>query len=379
MFSNRLLSYLLLIGFMSFLTPYLVLGQKKTKTTTVKEATKELDTRAIRTHTNEIFTRMAGNIEELADGIFVKTNDIEIANRALIWKISAVGAAQHAFFDTDPIIALLDAYGFAIQQEEFFTSGNGKSLFGPHQPEVVAFASELHFDLKTNIEDICSEHNYECNVIETIELWAKENPVESLYFNRHSVIESMADVIGPFKTGLGKSVVELTESIQDMSSRMNIYSQFLPKQIRWEMQLVIVQLEMKQLLDTAMSTMTQINELSDIMPGKMDSLLAVSMLEMHLITEIAMNSISEERLAMQDWASVITDTMTGLMLNESSHWESIINQQRELAFSGAGEMVKASTEPMQEIIDHAFWRGLQLLIIAIILATVAYMLVRKFR
>lgn len=379
MFSNRRSSYLLMIGFIFLLTPHFTLAQSKKKTPTVKEATKELDTRAIRTHTNEIFTRMAGNVEELADAIFVSTNDIVIANRALLWKINAIGAAQHAFFDNDPIIALLDAYGFAIQQEEFFTTGNGKEIFGAYQPEVVAFATKLHLELKTNIENLCGEHNYQCDVIVTIDSWAKENPVESMYFNRHSVIEYMADVVGPFKSGIGKSVVEMTESLQDMSSRMNIYSQILPKQMRWEMQLVIAQLEMKQLLDTAMNTMVQINEISSIMPGKMDSLLAISMAEMHLITETAMNSMSGERLAMQDWASVLTDTMTGLMLNESSNWEHIINQQRELAFSGADEMMKASTEPMQEIIDHAFWRGLQLLLIAIILATAAYLLIRKIK
>lgn len=378
MIASRPLSSLLLIGFMFLFTPYLGFGQK-TKTPTVKEATKELDTRAIRTHTNEIFVRMAGNIEELADDIFKDTDDMVVANNALIWKVNAVGAAQHAFFDNDPIIALLDAYGFAHQQNDFFLTGNGRSLFGLRQQEVVAFATGLQIEIKTLIENICAEHSYECTVIDTIDVWAKKSPIESLYFNRHSVIETMADVVGPFKTGLGKSVVEMTESILDMSSRMNIYSQILPKQMRWEMQLVIVQLEMKQLLDTTMSTMNQINEISAIMPGKMDSLLTVSMTEMHLITEIAMLSISEERIAMQEWASVLSDTMTSLMLNESYHWEGVINQQRELAFSGADEMVKASTAPMQEIIDHAFWRGLQLLVIAIVLVTIAFLLIRKFR
>ncbi len=229
------------------------------------------------------------------------------------------------------------------------------------------------------IRGLCVDRNYECAIIANIDNWAEDNTINSLYFNRKSIIENLAELVGPFKAGIGKSVVEMTESLQDMSSRMNIYSQFLPKQMRWEMQLVLVQLEMKNLIDTSMSTMSQLNAMSGIMPGKMDSLLTVSLSELHLITGIATASIGNERLAMQHWGSGLTDSLTLLMLNESNRWENIVNEQREMAMLGANDIVSASADPVNEMIDHAFWRGVQLLLIAVVLFVLALWVNRKLK
>ena len=357
----------------------MVLAQGKTKIPTIDEATKELDTRAIRTRTNEVFTRMAGNVEELADGIFMGSDNPVIANRALLWKIGSISAAQHSFFDNDPIISMLDAYAFSKQQHHFFTVGKGRDLFGPWQTEVNAHAAQLLSVMEDMIRGLCVDRNYECAIIANIDNWAEDNTINSLYFNRKSIIENLAELVGPFKAGIGKSVVEMTESLQDMSSRMNIYSQFLPKQMRWEMQLVLVQLEMKNLIDTSMSTMSQLNAMSGIMPGKMDSLLTVSLSELHLITGIATASIGNERLAMQHWGSGLTDSLTLLMLNESNRWENIVNEQREMAMLGANDIVSASADPVNEMIDHAFWRGVQLLLIAVVLFVLALWVNRKLK
>ena len=373
----RLLSLAILMGVIFKTGPFKAHAQKKDKT--FNKVEQSLDTRAIRTRTNELFTRFIGNLEEVADGIFLSTTDPALANRSLIWKISAASAAQHAFFDNDPIIAVLDAYAFAEQQRQFFLNGAGNDLFKDHQKEVLQLSNDIHMDVEEIILKSCEEVDTSCEILTSINQWATKNKIESLYYNRRSIIEDMADLPGAFKHGIGKSMVEMAESVQDMSSRMNILSQTLPKQMRWEMQLVLMHLEMKKMMDSTMSTMGVMATVGQSIPKQIDSLQSISMLQMDAIRKNMTDAMSVERLEMQDWAMLYSDSIAQIALRESERWGRLINDQRELATLDANNMINSSSQPMKEVIDHLFWKGLLLIIITAILFVFASILISRLK
>ena len=72
----------------------------------------------------------AATIHRAADEISANTSDRDIREMSIRWKINAVPTIQAAVFRLDPLAGLADAWGLTAQMENFFTSGNGKELFG---------------------------------------------------------------------------------------------------------------------------------------------------------------------------------------------------------------------------------------------------------
>ena len=59
-----------------------------------------------------------------------------------------------------------------------------------------------------------------------------------------------------------------------------------------------------------------------------------------------------------------------VVVGQSDRWEGIINAQRELAMSGAKDMMADAVEPGRDLIDHLFQRSILLLLLASFLAAV---------
>ena len=76
-------------------------------------------------------------VEQSADQIATlndnKNQDIQIQSNTLLWKIHAEQALQKTIFQASPVAAMIDTWVLTSQLSNFFESGAGKTLFGPHQ------------------------------------------------------------------------------------------------------------------------------------------------------------------------------------------------------------------------------------------------------
>jgi hypothetical protein len=75
-----------------------------------------------------------------------------------------------------------------------------------------------------------------------IRQFAAENPLGNPYFFRHSPVELLAKYLGQDQVSGLQAVGSMTELMEDMSQRLNTYSELLPRAGRWQAELMLAEL-----------------------------------------------------------------------------------------------------------------------------------------
>src|SRR5262245_24743431 len=73
----------------------------------------------LRARTNDLLERIAGRIESTADRISAETDDDAVRRRTLALKVDAIPAVYAAGFRADPLVAVVDVWGFAFQFQQY--------------------------------------------------------------------------------------------------------------------------------------------------------------------------------------------------------------------------------------------------------------------
>jgi hypothetical protein len=80
----------------------------------------------LRIRLNEFGKYFAGSIEETADEIIERTDDIEVKRNALEWKINVIPRALESLVIIDPVAAGTDIYALCLQMDHFFSTRKWK-------------------------------------------------------------------------------------------------------------------------------------------------------------------------------------------------------------------------------------------------------------
>jgi hypothetical protein len=179
----------------------------------------------------------SGNVEMTADGIYASTDDPVIQRRALQWKISATAEVYQAAFRADPLGAYTDVWAFTKQMLYFLDTGPGQDLFGNQQADAVATARILERRIHA-LGVMASDSGDISGLEENLEPWVKKHPLRDLQFTRESTTPFWAEYVAS-GGGAMAAVGRMEESMQDLIARMDIMSENLRKQARWETQLLM--------------------------------------------------------------------------------------------------------------------------------------------
>ncbi len=179
----------------------------------------------------------SGNVEMTADGIYASTDDPVIQRRALQWKISATAEVYQAAFGADPLGAYTDVWAFTKQMHYFLDTGPGQNLFGDQQADAVAIARILERRIHA-LGVLVSESGDISGLEENLDPWVTKHPLRDLQFTRESTTPFWAEYVASAGGGMA-AVGRMEESIQDIIARMDIMSENLRKQARWETQLLM--------------------------------------------------------------------------------------------------------------------------------------------
>ncbi len=179
----------------------------------------------------------SGNVEMTADGIYASTDDPVIQRRALQWKISATAEVYQAAFGTDPLGAYTDVWAFTKQMHYFLDTGAGQDLFGDQQADAVATARILERRIHA-LGVMVSKSGDISGLEENLEPWVRKHPLRDLQFTRESTTPFWAEYVAS-AGGAMAAVGRMEESMQDLIARMDIMSENLRKQARWETQLLM--------------------------------------------------------------------------------------------------------------------------------------------
>jgi hypothetical protein len=193
----------------------------------------------LRARVNDLVERVAGRIEATADRISAETDDGAVRRRALILKIDAIPAVYAAGFRADPLAATVDVWGFAFQFRQYMDDGVGRNAFGPRQGLVQDCARQLLADADAVVKSIAIRPEHFDQARARVEGWARAHPVEFVFSSRASGGALVADLQSDDQD-VFLAVGAVSDLLENLSERLNTYAAQLPKQARWQAEMLVM-------------------------------------------------------------------------------------------------------------------------------------------
>lgn len=314
---------------------------------------KDMSTAELRIRMHEFAVRYPVVIEEAAYAIESETENSDIWKASLLWKIYAIPAYHKAMFRVDPYAALIDAWVLTVQMKDYFESGAGAGVFGDHQHIALETAEALERELTAIALRALGQEGVVATR-EDINTWAAQHPIRSHFFVRDSVIPLVAEVMAGENRGWADGFSSLEESLQELRMRLTIYTDIIPKQVQWQLELTSLGLMEDTDIQTALQDISELrgnlNTMEKSLRGGFDRTAAS--------IDGVDSSISGgfERLG-EDLLGGIRKERVEALGSLSSDLETVAEDLKKILDEGAATYENRT----KEVVDHIFWRGLILL------------------
>ena len=304
--------------------------------------------------------RFSAGVENAADEILAETEDADVTRNALLWKMNALPAMHVAVFQPDPLMGLLDAWVLTVQMRDFFTTGAGRDAFGPLQ-SIAVEASEA---LERSVGELVASVTLSGDAPEVeplVRAWADSHPITSMEFLRETTASEFADVLGQDQAGGLAVLGNLAMQATDLSERLKYYAAAMPKQIRWQAELVLLELldeaDIEEFLGNVESidrSALRLADVADTVPALVGDQAA-----------FAIDALSDELLAsLREVDRQRIETLDALTRERIAVMDQLDNEliamMEQLAALADGT-IRRTPGALNDVVDYAFRRALVLL------------------
>jgi len=197
-----------------------------------------LTERQLRIELNDLLALASGILEEGANRVIYTTSDPDVRQNTLRLKDNATAMFQGATFNSDPVIGLLDLWAAVIQARQFLESPLGREELGVSQE----FALETNLRVVQATEELVGRlvTPEEMDELRVIVLdWAAEHPIMTLSMARRSAAADLIEHTTSESRGAFDVIHDLKFQVDDLTERLQVYATMLPKQARWQAEIVI--------------------------------------------------------------------------------------------------------------------------------------------
>ena len=325
---------------------------------------------------NEFEKYFMSKVEEAADEIIDKTDNDQIRMNALEWKINIFPRVMESLLILDPRADGIDLYALSGQMLNFFKTGNGKDLFGKYQYIAIDACEDIMNEIGQIADDYRSE-KYRKDGMQEINKWIEENPIQSLKFYRRSTFEVLAKTLGEEEYDLSATVGNLTEAVHDIRRQISVYANMLPRQTKWEAQLISYEVledsTFKKSLNNINQVFEDINRITTMIeetPALLNDLQKSSFKEIQTQLLYILKVLENERAIILE---EIKNERVAVMLD--------VNQQRIETLEKIDQITEKSINQSSivagNLIDKIFFRAIILLILLIIAVVFSIRLIKK--
>jgi hypothetical protein len=195
----------------------------------------------LRARVNDLADRLAGGLERMADRIGTESRDPRVRRHALAFKVDAIPAVYTAAYRVDPLVAAVDTWALAFQVKEYVETGAGRDAFGTEQSLVRAETRHLLADADASVRGMTASPKAFDAARVKVQGWVAKHPIEHAFSSRSSV----APILAEWRSEDGNAflaVGEVKDTIQDLSERLNTYAAQMPRQVRWQAELLVAEL-----------------------------------------------------------------------------------------------------------------------------------------
>jgi hypothetical protein len=237
--------------------------QGGSQTLLMKATHTKLTSSELRANTDTLADQVPALIEAGADEIIAKSSEPAVRRRAILWKSVTIPVFYEALFRSDPLVAALDSYVLSIQLEQSLETGPDRASFGAEQPLAVATARSVRSLIYDTIRAVARDPDNFQKATTRFEEFAKAHPIEGLISSRPSILPSLAELAGVGDTSVFEVVGSVDTTLTDLTHRINVYSAFVPKQVRWQVELMSYELADRAEFRDTLATFQAVHQFSD--------------------------------------------------------------------------------------------------------------------
>jgi len=352
----------------------------------------------IRLLTSDYTRRFSATVESASDEIVDRTDDRDIRRAALLWKTNAVSAAQAIVLKPDPVAVLLDLWALTEQMARFLDAGPGDELFGEWQPIAIEAAQSLETEI-TELADSISGQTGTAQGRQVVEDWVAGHPIQDLSLTRQYPRQVIERLQGGGRLGALAAVESLEEHVAIYSQLLPLFWELVPKQVRWEAELLLqdyisreeilkAQEDLDEISKALQRAHQELDELPVILGEQREAVLEAVRIEIANITAVIdqqrnalTESIDTQRIETLDAVRQEREIVLAAVRQERELVLAAIDEQRVATLNELPNLVSQSVEQadptLRAAIDYLFWRAALLFGALGALATLAAFLLMR--
>jgi hypothetical protein len=349
-----------------------------------RSTTAQISSRQLRVMVNEFVVYYANRVELTADKILAQTTDPAVRRNALLWKINGISSCLQSASRSDPLGAYLDIWILNRQVAGLFDTPPGNTLFGPAQPlaraEVANFETRLQYINQTAGADLPLGEKF-------VTTFASDFPLKSLYFDREPIASRYIQEVQPANKEMFQVVADLEENLIEMRNLSVLYAEYLPKQARWESELLLMETSQQAFVQQpirdfslAAHSIAQIAHTSETLPQTIEHERAA--FEQIVAQERETTLAEVERMRQETLAAVTAERAAVLVAvhDERLAISRQLDEQVAKALVATDDLSRQRVDQLAAeapaVIDHFFRRAVQFGGVLALLV-IAYLLVRR--
>ena len=321
--------------------------------TVTTPAGQELNARELRVRLYELTTQLGGILETAADRIAEETEDRQVRRNALVFKATAIPTLQRSAFHSDSFLSAAEVWLLSVQLRHWISDGEGREQFGDQQWIAVEAAERMQRQVEAFVESAGGNTDGEAG--RQIEKFARQHPIEGAIGARGTAITPLVRYMRKGKMSAFASVGSMVDSIDDLSDRLAIYGELLPKQARWQAEILLQEQGFDQIevdavladLERIGNSAEQLQTFLDEIPVMIDERIEATIPTLE--TAIATFDFDPLKVQADELISKHLETALEAVTRERVAAMEAIGQEREIVMADV-------TRLLDDVMDRSFGR-----------------------
>jgi hypothetical protein len=342
----------------------------------------------------------SAEIEAAADKIILESHSPEARRQALVWKAEAIPVLQTTLLNTDPVAAVVDTWAFLFQMKAYMERPAVKQGFGEFDFVVAETLKNMDAEMERLIQVAAPSANV-ADLRQRVGAWAEAHPIQAGLTGRQSADPDMIRKVGESDLGAMASLKALGESLGDLTARLDSYNVYLPKQARWQAELLLRDIARDPQVDAVMSNavvlsnaLAKTSSSMERMPETMEQAREAIRADVDGQRLAAQAFLRDERLQTLDAVRQERIATIAAMHNERLAATADFRGERQAVLDALhneeaavmNDVNAASEKALKDLdsrgrglIDHFFLRALELVLLTLVLCSlVSWILLRRF-
>ena len=361
----------------------------------VKSSAAELSSR-----NQSLLALYSAEIEAAADKIISESPSAVARRQALVWKAEAIPVMQTSLLNTDPVAAVFDAWVFIFQMATYMERPTVKQAFGEFHSVVTETLKNMDAEMEQLVRVAAPSANI-ADLRQKAAAFAEAHPVQAGLSGRRSADPELIRRVGESDLGAMASLKALGETLGDLTARLDSYNVYLPKQARWQAELLLRDLGSDPQFDAVMSNFAVLSSTLAKTSGSMERMpelltqardaVRAGVDGQRLATQAFLRDERLETLdALRQERIATVAAMRGERLAATSDLRAerqiVLDALRNQEVAVMNEVNATSEKAIRDLdargrglIDHFFLRAFELVLLTLVLCSlVAWLLLRRF-